>query len=114
MSICPNSDVDNRAKTKMFLSLNNRVVFTATRVKLIVRLCIDICLYSGRDEKMGKLMVAERSSLRNSLHSCNLEEDLLPSAQIIIPFLMSTKPLFPSQVLPSLLHSSDHLADLSF
>jgi len=72
-------------KTKMFLSLNNGVVFTATRVKLIVRLCIDICLHSGRDEKMGKLMVAERSSLLNSLHSSNLEEDLLPSF-IIIPF----------------------------
>jgi len=93
MSICPDSDVDNRAKTKMFLSLNNGVVFTGTRVKLIARLCIDICLYSGRDEKMGQLMVAERSSLRNSLHSSNLEEDLLPSALHHYP---------PSQYLPSL------------
>ena len=37
-SICPNSDVDIRAKAKVFLSLNRGVVFTATRLKLIVRL----------------------------------------------------------------------------
>jgi hypothetical protein len=80
--------VDNRAKTKVFLSLNEEVVFTATRVKLIVRLCIDICQYSGKDEKIGKLMVAEWSSLQISLHSSNLEQDLLPSAlhHCAIPF----------------------------
>jgi len=52
----------------------------ATRVKLIVRLCINIGLYSRRDEKIGKIIGVEWSSLWNSLHSSNLEEDLLPSA----------------------------------
>jgi len=47
----------------------------ATRVNLMVRLWIDIGLYSDRDKKIGKLMRVEWSSLRNSLHSSNLEED---------------------------------------
>ena len=46
----------------------------------MVRLCIDIGLYSYSHVKIGKLMEVEWSSLRNSLHSSNSEQDLLPSA----------------------------------